>query len=182
MTTLDTYSNMVLMSTDVTIRRLGWRLSGEQLNPLGYKCRTELNLKTWGMQNLRNTRIRQHNSKLGSTIRNQTDYDRNLNFMLDCLEFYESETPVGTTAHPFDELVPTLMNNDFQLCFSQGTDQEYADLAMADDEVAHEYRIVPKFLACQNCDAGMNLRSAGFTPSLELLQTPRYLTGVGSWQ
>ena len=172
----DTYSRSFCTALDVVVRRLGWRLSDPRLNPLAFKAREDLGLKTWGMINhppsAAGKSLRDITELSSGGIHNQDDYNKHLDFMMSAIEFY-NDSPCGHEVHPFDELIPILRDHDYQLTF-YSHDVDFKALVMRDHPDNHEWRLAPKFVATQEHDLGRQLRSFGFRPNLDFLTSGRY--------
>tara|TARA_B100001142_G_C14331093_1_gene654153 strand:- start:2114 stop:2635 length:522 start_codon:yes stop_codon:yes gene_type:complete len=172
---MDSYSSIFSTALDVVIRRVGWRLSGEKLNPMGFALRNKLKLETWGQRNGQPLmELRDITERSAGGIHNLADYNRHLDFFILSLEFYEQE---NIEPHVFDKLLPTLQENDHQLNFFDNT-FNFLDVVMEDSKNAHDWRLAPKLIAAQECDMGRNLRDFGFIPGLEFTETERYITAV----
>ena len=178
---IDLYSGKLAQSVDVIIRRIGWRLTDKKLNPLGFKARTDLGLKTWGQVHSQpDEELRAMTELSAGGITDQTRFNKHFDFFLHAMEFYEESCEQPT--HEFDQLVPVLRDGDWQLNFSD-SDLEgdshafygsFEKVIMQDTPIAHQWRLAPKFVSTQQCNMGNHLRSFGFIPSLEFLTANRY--------
>ncbi|MDE0940607.1 MAG: hypothetical protein OSA43_11695, partial [Pirellulales bacterium] len=174
----DVFSQSIYRALDVTIRRVGWRLSEKSLNAGAYKMRQELCLQTWGEHHGKpDLSLRKITSAAAGAVHTRKDYDRHLAFFLDNLEWYEHET--GAT-HIYDQLVPAVMDTA-SVIFSKGADTQYtaverfknATLSESDPDAANAWCLAPQFLATQENTVGRSLRAV-YTPSLDFLASPRY--------
>jgi len=169
---IDLYSGKLAQSVDVIIRRIGWRLTDKKLNPLGFKARTDLGLKTWGQVHSQpDEELRTMTELSAIGITDQTRFNKHFDFFLHAMEFYEEDCQ--QPIHEFDQLVPVLRDGDWQLNFSD-SNLEFEKVVMQDTPIAHQWRLAPKFVSTQQCSMGNHLRSFGFIPSLEFLTANRY--------
>ena len=174
MASSDIYGEVFTTALDVIIRRVGWRLSEEALNPLGFKARNELDLETWGMHNnAPDKSLREITELSAGGIHNQEQYDQHLDFMIDALDFYQECRGQDAPPHIFDQLIPVLRDNNHQLIFYKN-DLVFADIVLDDNPIAREWRLAPKFVATQENPMGRHLRSFGFVPSLDFVGHKRY--------